>query len=118
MTSFSTSNLQSAPGRILTLGPAATKVVLIVVFAMLLLLYLAQSTQSATRQYDVRNLEDTVGSLEEDRAQLELEAVRLQALQAVAPAPVPVTKPGESTEEKSEPTMAAAPHVTALPNVE
>jgi hypothetical protein len=78
------------------LGPAAMNVVVFIVFALLLLLYLAQSTQSASRQYDIRKLEDQLGSLQTDREQLELEAIRLESLTTIAPPP-------ESTEPDAAP---------------
>ncbi len=90
MTNYAAQQLESPPpSRTLTLGPTATRVMLIIFFSVLLLLYLAQSTQGATRQYEVRNLEDSLTSLQQDRTQLELEATRLQALNAVAPVPPP-----------------------------
>ena len=80
-TNYASNQLGSrSPGRALTLGPSATRVLLVVFFSVLLLLYLAQSTQGATRQYEVRNLEDSLSLLQQDRAQLDLESVRLQAL--------------------------------------
>ena len=84
---------QSPPVRTMLLGPTATRVLLVIFFSVLLLLYLAQSTQGATRQYEVRTLEDSLTDLQQDRAQLELEATRLQALNAVAPVPKPPEQP-------------------------
>lgn len=104
---------QSAPARLFALGPAATKVALLAFFAMLLLLYLAQSTQGATRQYEVRNLEEEITTLKQDREQLELESVRLQSLNEVVPdAP-------ETTENKEAPKpegdqLVPAQHINAL----
>lgn len=122
MTNYHHASLQPSPHRPLTFGPVATKVVLIVVGAMLLLLYLAQSTESATRQYDVRNLEDTLQDLSHDREQLELEAVRLQALQAIAPplAPEPAGDQQSSANDApqpapDEPALTPAVRINALP---
>ena len=94
-----------APGRAFTLGPAATRVLLVVFFSVLLLLYLAQSTQGATRQYEVRNLEDSLSTFQQDRAQLDLEAIRLKALNAIAPVPKPSDR---STPPPSDPKMVPA----------
>lgn len=108
---------QPAPARLFALGPAATKVALLIFFALLALLYLAQSTQGATRQYDVRTLEEERATLKQDREQLELESVRLQSLKAVVPAaeaePAAAT-PAEPTPTPS-PTLAPATHLNALP---
>ena len=94
MTNYESNQLGSgAPTRAVTLGPAATRVLLVVFFSVLLLLYLAQSTQGATRLYEVRNLEDSLSSLQQDRVQLDLEVVRLRALNAIAPVPTPPENP-------------------------
>ena len=81
---------QSKPTRAISFGPMTTKVVLLVFFAVLLLLYLAQSTQGATRQYEIRGLEDNLSTMKQDQETLELESVRLQSLSTVMPAaPIP-----------------------------
>ena len=105
-TNYASNQLGSrSPGRALTLGPSATRVLLVVFFSVLLLLYLAQSTQGATRQYEVRNLEDSLSLLQQDRAQLDLESVRLQALNAIAPVPKPADR---STTPPSDPKTGSA----------
>lgn len=103
-----------APARAVTLGPGATRVLMVIFFSVLLLLYLAQSTQGATRQYDVRNLEDTLDSLQQNRAQLELDAVRLQALKAIAPVPTPPEHPtSPAPDPKTVPSIQSGDLVPA-----
>lgn len=125
MTDYAAGRLESgSPARVFTLGPTASRVLLIVFFSVLLLLYLAQSTQGATRQYEVRSLEDSLTTLQQDRAQLDLEAVRLQALNAVAPVPSPPEHPtSPPPDPKTVPAIQAgdltAPeHVVGLPKTD
>lgn len=92
---------QSVPARAFSLGPAAKKVVVVALFAVLLLLYLAQSTQGATRQYEVRSLEDTLSTATQDREALQLESVRLQSLSAVAPV-APAATPAPNADQKTD----------------
>jgi len=91
---------------------------------VLLLLYLAQSTQGATRQYEVRNLEDSLAQAKQDRQQLDLESVRLQALSTVSPPqpiPLPIgskppadAKPDDS-KKPATPSLKPAAHIQSIP---
>ena len=117
---------QSAQPRLLSLGPTATKVVVLVLFAVLLLLYLAQSTQGATRQYEARSLEDSLSEAKQDRQTLDIEAVRLQSLTTVAP-PQAIPNPigskaaadakAEQDKKPSQPTLVPASRIEAIPEV-
>lgn len=104
----SASQVAHRPARPFRLGPAALNVTVFIVFALLLLLYLAQSTQSASRQYDIRKLEDRLSSLQIDREQLELEAIRLESLTTIAP-------PLDSAEPDAPPTLNHPESLAPLP---
>ena len=108
---------QSKPARAISFGPMTTRVVLLAFFAVLLLLYLAQSTQGATRQYEIRSLEDSLSTMQQDRESLQLESVRLQSLNTVMPAQPASTKPGEkSTVTPSPDTLAPAQQIVTIPS--
>ncbi|NCO43927.1 hypothetical protein GW889_00135, partial [Candidatus Berkelbacteria bacterium] len=47
------------------------------------LFYLAQSTQSATKRYTVRELELKKEDMQKDKERLSIEATRLQSLQEI-----------------------------------
>lgn len=65
------------------LGPVSLRVLTIASMASLLLFYLAQTTQSATKSYEVQALEGKAAELTEEVDRLELEAQRLQSLGAI-----------------------------------
>ena len=65
------------------LGPVSLRVLTIASAASLLLFYLAQTTQSATKSYEVQALGDKKQELTEEVYPLALEAQRLQSLEAI-----------------------------------
>lgn len=65
------------------LGPMSLRVLMIASAASLLLFYLAQTTQSATKSYEAQSLEAQRDDLAEEVDRLELEAERLQSLGAI-----------------------------------
>ncbi|MBI4032860.1 hypothetical protein HY374_04095 [Candidatus Berkelbacteria bacterium] len=69
--------------RLVQIGPVSFRVLTIASLASLLLFYLAQTTQSATKSYEVQSLEQSAQELREDAERLELEAKRLQSLGAI-----------------------------------
>jgi len=69
--------------RSLSLGPVSTKVIGVVLVALLALFYLAQSTQSATRNYAIQDLDDRKTELESNKEELTVEATRLKSLQTI-----------------------------------
>ncbi len=69
--------------RSLSLGPVSTKVIGVVLVALLALFYLAQSTQSATRNYAIQDLNDRKTTLESNKEELTVEATRLKSLQTI-----------------------------------
>ena len=70
-------------GRELKLGPLSVSFVMIVVLSALALFYLAQSTQSATNNYKIRELEDKKTLLNEENKRMEVEAVRLKSINEI-----------------------------------
>ncbi len=66
--------------RVMHIGPVSLRVLTIASLSSLLLLYLAQTTQGATKSYEVQSLQATQEELVEDVERLELEAQRLQSL--------------------------------------
>lgn len=72
-----------AIGREIKIGPLTVQFVIIIILAALALLYLAQSTQGATKNYQVRELEDQKNKLELDNERLEIETVRLKSLNEI-----------------------------------
>lgn len=65
------------------LGPMSLRVLGIASAASLLLFYLAQTTQSATKSYELQTLSQHQSELVEETDRLELEAQRLQSLGAI-----------------------------------
>lgn len=65
------------------LGPMSLRVLGIASAASLLLFYLAQTTQSATKSYELQTLSAHQAELMEETDRLELEAQRLQSLGAI-----------------------------------
>ncbi len=66
-----------------SIGPLTLKFITVIVIAALCILYLAQSTQGATQNYKVREMEQKQAELEKENERLDVEAVRLQALKNV-----------------------------------
>jgi cell division protein FtsL len=78
-----------------TLGPNSIKVIAVVILAAFSLFYLSQSSQSATRDYIVSDLESQKKDLNSERERMEVEANRLKALSLIQ------TKAGEKGMEQS-----------------
>lgn len=66
-----------------SIGPLTLRFITVIVIAALCILYLAQSTQGATQNYKVREMEQKQNELEKENERLDVEAVRLQALKNV-----------------------------------
>ncbi len=64
-------------------GPVTLRALTIASIASLLLFYLAQTTQSATKQYEIQALERSKQELSNEVDRLELEALRLQSLRTI-----------------------------------
>ena len=69
--------------RSIAIGPVSLKILTIASLASLLLLYLAQTTQGATKSYEVQSMEQDRQELVEDVERLKLESQRLQALSKI-----------------------------------
>ena len=62
------------------IGPLTLRFITLIMFAAVVLFYLAQSTQSATKKYTVREIELQKNDLTKERQRLEVEADRLKSL--------------------------------------
>ena len=69
--------------RSVSLGPTSVRLVGVVLLALLSLFYLAQQTQSATRNYAIQDLESKKKTIESVKEDMSLEALRLKSLQEV-----------------------------------
>lgn len=67
-----------------TLGPVSNTIILIVLACLVGLLYLTQVTKTNSYGYTINNLQDQQSQLKDQKANLEVEAARLQALDRVA----------------------------------
>ena len=72
-----------AIARPVSVGPISARVLGLVLVALLALFYLAQSTQSATRNYTIQDLESKKENIESAKEDLSVEATRLKSLQEV-----------------------------------
>lgn len=86
-------------GREIIIGPNAIRFVAVAIFAILALVYLAQSTSGANRSVKVRDLEDQKANLQLEKEQLEVEQTRLKSLKEIdsgveKPTLEPATAPG------------------------
>lgn len=70
-------------GREIVIGPTAIKFVSIVIFGILAVVYLAQSTAGANRSIKVRDLEDNKAQLQLEKERLEVEQTRLKSLKEI-----------------------------------
>jgi hypothetical protein len=70
-------------GKEVKFGPLSMQFISIILFATLAVLYLAQSTQSATKSYKMRELEDKKIQLQDDKDRLEIESTRLKSLNEI-----------------------------------
>ena len=66
--------------RAVHIGPLTLRFITLIIFAAVVLFYLAQSTQSATKKYTVRELEMQKTDLTQKKLRLEVEADRLKSL--------------------------------------
>lgn len=64
-------------------GQISLRFMMIGILAAVALLYMAQSTQSAARTYQLRSLEQQQKDLQTENDRLQVEAVRLRSLQAI-----------------------------------
>lgn len=69
--------------RRMVLGPNTVKILAIVVLAAFSLFYLSQSSQSASKNYIVSNLEDENNKSASEKDRLQVEANRLKALSII-----------------------------------
>lgn len=65
------------------IGPLSMKFVTIALIAIGALFYLAQSTQSSSKKYQIMQLQDTQKQLEAQSNDLKIEAVRLKSLNEI-----------------------------------
>jgi len=65
---------------VVQVGPLSLRFITLLILAALALFYLAQSSQSATKNYKVRELELTKQGLKEENERLEIETLRLKSL--------------------------------------
>lgn len=73
----------NAMNKQISIGPLTLRFITIIIVAALCILYLAQSTQGATQNYKLRELEQHKQELEKENERLDVEAVRLKALKNV-----------------------------------
>lgn len=66
--------------RQLKIGTISIRFVTIAILAIAALFYLAQTAQSATKNYHLRELEEEQSKLREENDRLEAEAIRLKSL--------------------------------------
>lgn len=69
--------------RELVIGPTAIKFIAVTIFAILALVYLAQSTSGANRSIKVRDLQDRNSELQLEKERLEVEQTRLKSLKEI-----------------------------------
>lgn len=67
----------------ISVGPLTLRFITVIIIAALCILYLAQSTQGATQNYQLREMEQTKQEIEKENERLGVEAVRLQALKDI-----------------------------------
>ncbi len=65
------------------LGPTSVKVIVLVILAAFSLFYLSQSSQSATKNYEISDLEQQKKDLNGEKERLEVESNRLKALSII-----------------------------------
>lgn len=67
----------------ITFGPLTLRFITIIIIAALCILYLTQSTQGASKNYKLQELEQTQAELQKENERLQIESVRLQALKSI-----------------------------------
>ena len=70
--------------RLIKIGPLSLKFITLIILAAVALFYLAQTTQSATKTYKVRELRLKKEKLKEKNQRLEIEAIRLESLKQIS----------------------------------
>lgn len=70
-------------GREIIIGPTAIKFITVAIFAILAMVYLAQSTAGANRSVKVRDLEERSSQLKLEQERLEVEQTRLKSLKEI-----------------------------------
>lgn len=81
---FQTGVRRRTIGRSFSVGPISVKVLTILILAAAALFYLAQTTQSATKNYKLRELEIQKTQLKEENERLQVESIRLKSLNNLA----------------------------------
>ncbi|MBI2592269.1 hypothetical protein HYW36_02210 [Candidatus Saccharibacteria bacterium] len=71
-----------------TLGPISNTIILIVLACLIGLLYLTQVTKTNSYGYTINDLQQQQTELQDQKANLEITAARLQSLERVAGSPV------------------------------
>lgn len=66
-----------------TIGPVSNAIILIVLACLIGLLYLTQVTRTNTYGYTINSLQQQQSTLQEEKANLEISAARLQSLERV-----------------------------------
>lgn len=81
--------------RQVSLGPISLRLVTVVIIAAAALVALAQSTQSATKNYQAEELKAQVAEKQKDVEEKQFEAARLNSLKAItnSETPTPVATP-------------------------
>ncbi len=69
--------------RVVHLGPLSLRFMTLIMLAVVALFYLAQSTQSATKNYSIRELELQKTDLTKQKDRLDIETARLQSIQKI-----------------------------------
>ena len=69
--------------RQLKLGPISVRFVTVAILIIAALFYLAQTTQSATKNYRLRELDEQKSKLQDENDRLEAEATRLKSLSEI-----------------------------------
>lgn len=69
--------------RMVHIGPLSLRFMTLIFLAVVVLFYLAQSTQSATKKYTIRELENKKQELTGEKDRLQIETTRLKSLQEI-----------------------------------
>ncbi len=69
--------------RTVHVGPLSLRFMTIIMLAIVALFYLAQSTQSATKNYSVQELQQNKENLTKEKDRLEVEITRLKSIQGI-----------------------------------
>lgn len=88
-------------GTIMSVGPTATRYLILLLLAIFSLLYLVQSAQGSDRAVDLRKEEEKKSQLQQELTSLEVQSSRLQSLQNLSQSAgtlglIPVTETPET----------------------